>query len=90
MKIQPDKLNMFEKQRNTAEHAKARPYFSIMYYKNHIMLTGENKTQTSKKQESKRKLGRENKQTNQNVIKPNFCHVDSSLRIHIQRVLYFL
>ena len=81
---------MFEKQRNTAEHAKARPYFFIMYYQNHIMLTGENKTQTRKKQESKCKLVRKNKQSNQNVIKPNFCHVDSSLCIHIQRVLYFL
>ena len=48
MELQPDKLHMFEKQRNTAKHTKARPYIFIMYYNNHIMLTGENKTQTGK------------------------------------------
>ena len=69
---------MFEKQRNTAKYTKARPYIFIMYYKNRIMLTGENKTQTSKKQASKCKLGRKNKQSNQNMIQPNFYHVESS------------
>ena len=72
------RLDINYRKKKTAKYTKARPYIFIMYYKNRIMLTGENKTQTSKKQASKCKLGRKNKQSNQNMIQPNFYHVESS------------